>query len=104
CSTRLRDIIDDATGGVLRRDTAGKRYPLTFREAGARGLGTEPAILALGDFAVGRALSPRPTMWEAMFLPDVLREQVAASLAAPAEVVYQRRAARLPWPTDAAPP
>lgn len=104
CSSRLRDIIDTATGGKLRADTAGKHFGMTFREAGARGLGPFPEILALGDFLVGRALSKTPTAWEAMFLPDVLRAQVEASFGVPAEVVYARKGVRLPWPTDAAPP
>ncbi|MEZ4365435.1 MAG: DUF4105 domain-containing protein [Kofleriaceae bacterium] len=104
CSTRLRDILDEATGGALREGTTGLRYPMTFREAGGRGLGPFPAVLAIGDFLVGRALSKTPSGWEAMFLPDVLRHQVEVTFGAAPEVVYQRAASKRPWPTDAAPP
>jgi hypothetical protein len=104
CSSRLRDIIDDATGGKLRADTAGQHFNMTFREAGARGLGPFVPVLALGDFLVGRALSKTPTAWEAMFLPDVLRAQIERSFGVVPEVMHQRTAPRLPWPTDRAPP
>lgn len=97
CSTRLRDIIDGAVGGALAKDSDGP-YPLTFRAIMRRGLAEEAPLLALSDFVVGRTLDRAPTIWEAMFLPDVLREQVALRLGAPAEAVWRRQGE--PFPTD----
>lgn len=97
CTTRLRDIIDRALGGALARDSDGD-YGLTFRAIMRRGLAEYPPLLALSDFVVGRTLDRAPTIWEAMFLPEVLREQVALRLGAPAVAIWRRQAA--PFPTD----
>jgi hypothetical protein len=95
CATKLRNMIDDATGGGLRDDAP---YPLTFREIGVRGLADLPPLIALSDFVLGRQLDDTPTVWEAMFQPEVLRDQVEGKLHAPARLVYQRRGP--PFPTE----
>jgi hypothetical protein len=97
CTTRLRDMIDRATGGALKRDAAGV-YPLMFREFGYRGLAEFPVIIAVSDFAVGRDLDKYPTLWQAMFLPDILRDEVESRLGAPSVVVYTRKGP--PFPTS----
>ena len=101
CTTRLRDIVDGVTGGKLRQGTDAD-YPLTFREIGMRGLAEFPPIIAIGDFTVGRTLDRKPTIWEAMFLPDVLREEVTRRLGAPPVAIWTRRSAPFPTsgPTD----
>jgi hypothetical protein len=97
CTTRLRDIVDRATGGALRKNTDGL-YPRTFRDLGRSGLAEFMSILVASDFLVGRDLDHHPTLWEMMFLPDVLRDEVATRLGAPPEVVNLRRGP--PFPTD----
>jgi hypothetical protein len=79
CTTRIRDLIDNATGGALHAGTD-RAYPLTFRELGYRGLAEEPILRGLSDFLVGRTLDAHPTVWQAMFHPDVLRQEIAAQL------------------------
>jgi len=79
CTTRIRDLIDRATGGALRAGTD-RAYPLTFRELGYRGLAEHPILRGLSDFLVGRSLDVHPTVWQAMFHPDVFREEIAAQL------------------------
>jgi hypothetical protein len=96
CTTRIRDMIDAATGGKLRVG-GDVLYPYTFRDLGASGLAEWPPLLGTTDFYVGRALDRQPTMWEAQFLPDLLREEVAAKLGLPAKVIYQRKGP--PYPT-----
>lgn len=95
CTTRIRDTINDATGGKLRAD-AGASYPLTFRELGVRGLAEFPALVALTDFVIGRDLDRKPTLWEAMFHPDVLRQQIEVRFGVPAEVVSARKGPPFP--------
>jgi hypothetical protein len=95
CTTKLRDIIDRATGGRLR-DGSGGAFPLTFRQMGRQGMAEFPALIAFGDFAVGRALDRHPTWWEAMFHPYVLRDQVVAKFKVEPEVLYTRRAPPIP--------
>jgi hypothetical protein len=79
CTTRIRGLIDDATDGALRAGTD-RAYPLTFRELGYRGLAEHPILRGLSDFLVGRALDAHPTVWKAMFHPDVFRQEIAAQL------------------------
>jgi hypothetical protein len=90
CSTRLRDLLDDATGGVLQQ---GGEAPVaaTYRQLAQDALaGVTPALIA-GDLWVGRRADAMPTAYEAAFLPDVLRGQVEQHLGAVPEVVYERR-------------
>lgn len=79
CTTRIRDLIDAATNGALRAGTD-RAYPLTFRDLGYRGIAEHPLLRGLSDFVVGRALDAHPTVWQATFHPDVLRQEIAAQL------------------------
>lgn len=97
CTTRIRDMIDAATGGRMRTDSD-VRYPLTLRELGHRGLAELPALVAITDFIVGRELDARPTLWQAMFHPDVLRQQLEVRFGVPAEIVAKRHGP--PFPTE----
>jgi uncharacterized protein DUF4105 len=90
CTTRLRDMIDAITGGKLRTGTD-VAYAMTFREMGRRGLTEEPELLALTDFLVGRQLDDHPTLWNAMFYPAVLREQLRVHFGAEPTLIYQRK-------------
>ncbi|HTJ42044.1 MAG TPA: DUF4105 domain-containing protein [Kofleriaceae bacterium] len=95
CTTRLRDMIDHATGGVLSKGSD-VDYPQTFRQIGRAGMAEFPPIIALSDFVVGRTLDRKPTLWEAMFLPTVLRDEVARRMNAPPVLVYQRKGPDFP--------
>ena len=95
CTTRLRDIIDENTGGRLEVDTGG-RFPLTFRQMGRRGLAELPPLIAFGDFAVGRALDEPITLWQAMFHPFVLRDHVEQVFGVAPELIYERRGRPIP--------
>src|SRR6185436_5612294 len=95
CSTRLRDLIDEVTGGKLRAG-ADEPYPLTYRELGRRGLVELPPLLVLSDFLIGRPADERPTLWAAMFRPDVLRRAVEERLGAAPQRIYERRGPPFP--------
>ncbi len=101
CTTRLRDMIDDATGGKLAAAGA-TPYPLTFREMGRRGLAEFPPLLAVTDFVMGRQLDDTPTLWQAMFHPEVLRQQIAARLGVAPVLINKRLGPDFPTdgPTD----
>jgi len=90
CTTRLRDNLDAVTGGALRAG-ADAPYAASYRDLLRRGFSTDLLLLTAQELMIGRAVQRRPTLWEAMFLPDVLRAQVAARMGAPAEVVAERR-------------
>jgi Domain of unknown function (DUF4105) len=95
CTTRLRDMIDDATGGALRA-AEHAHHALTFRQLGRRGLAEMPLLLVATDLVIGRETDEHPTMWQAMFLPDALRQEVADRLGAAPRLVYQRRGPAFP--------
>jgi hypothetical protein len=64
---------------------------------GRRGLAGLPPLLSLADFVLGRQLDETPTLWQAMFHPDVLRQHVANTLGVEPRVIYKRQGA--PFPT-----
>jgi hypothetical protein len=97
CTTRIRDIVDHATGGGLSRESSERGlFPLTFRELGYRGLAEYPLLRGLADFLVGRTLDRRPTVWQAMFHPDVLRRELYARLGATPELLARRTGPAFP--------
>ncbi len=89
CSTRPRDHIDEATGGLLRRAAlAGTR---SYRDYANEGLSRASALLVpAGDFLMGRWVDHPIDAFGAMFIPDVLRDGVAKTLGAAPETVYER--------------
>jgi hypothetical protein len=97
CTTRLRDKIDRVTGGKLKEDSD-HEVALSFRGFGRRGMSEFVPLIAVSDFITGRELDVYPTQWEAMFHPDVLREQVAEKLGVEPELVYARKGP--PFATD----
>lgn len=96
CATRLRDMIDHATGGALSAG-ADTRHARTFRELGRRGLAGMGLLLLTSDLVTGREIDQHPTMYQAMFYPEILRTEVAVRLHARPELIYRRRGA--PFPT-----
>ncbi|HEX2691499.1 MAG TPA: hypothetical protein VHN14_33035 [Kofleriaceae bacterium] len=90
-------MIDQATGGALRAGSEA-RCPLTFREFGRRGLAGMPILLVLSDLMTGRQLDDRPTVWQAMFHPDIFRQQIEAKLGVAPRLLYKRRGPAFPHP------
>ena len=76
CTTRVRDVINDAVGGKLaamKEPTDGR----TFRDLAREGFYGMTVPLLVTDVAMGRATDRVPTYWERMFPPQYLREAVA---------------------------
>jgi hypothetical protein len=77
CATRVRDVIDGATGGRLRAASTAPA-PLTYREETLR-LTADDLLLSLGlDVAMGPLIDRPLTTWEAEFLPARLQAAVRA--------------------------
>jgi len=98
CATRLRDVIDRATAGAVRRQLAGRSTGTTYRQLAREGFaGSWPLLLATETF-LGRPGDHVVDRWEAGFLPrllaaDLRRVVVAGQqLAPPPELVHRRRA------------
>jgi hypothetical protein len=77
CVTRLRDMIDGATGGQLREaDRAPGR--MTLREHTRRYTAVNAPMSVLLDFMMNDEIDHPITRWEEAFLPDELEAQVAS--------------------------
>jgi Domain of unknown function (DUF4105) len=96
CTTRLRDIIDDNAGSKLKAGAAGRTHRATLRQMGISGMAEFPPLIAFGDFAVGRYLDHRPSVWGAMFHPFVLRDEVEAAYQAAPVLLYERKGRPIP--------
>lgn len=99
CTTRVRDVIDNATGGKLRAmtETTDGR---TFRDLAREGFFGMRIPLLITDIAMGRSTDRVPTYWERMFLPQYLREAVEKEFGIKPYVLYERKG---PPPLDDGP-
>lgn len=92
CTTRVRDILDAATDGSLRKfagetETDGK----TYRELARDGFWGMKGALLITDIAMGRVTDRVPDYWERMFLPQFLREGVEKKWGIKPIILYQRQ-------------
>ena len=98
CTTRVRDILDDATGGKLaamREPTDGKTFRDLARE-GFHGLQMPDPVpdtvpLVITDIAMGRVTDRVPTYYERMFLPQYLREAATKLWGIQPITLYERQ-------------
>jgi hypothetical protein len=91
CSTRVRDILEEATDGGLsaaRSEATGQSY----RQLAKRALAGEAWAAFTSDLLVGRRADARPDGFQAMFLPDALRGQLERRMNARPVLVHRRRA------------
>ncbi len=92
CSTRVRDALDFATGGALRRALAGAPAATTWRADTRRLNAGDPLIYTGIQLALGRPADRPLDRWQAGYLPLDLREavrgvRVAGAGGAPAPLV-----------------
>ncbi|HMR07309.1 MAG TPA: DUF4105 domain-containing protein [Polyangiaceae bacterium] len=92
CSTRVRDVLDAADAGALRRSSTAP-IAQSYRGLARQRLAGQSQLVALADVVVGRGADAPLSVWEGMFLPDLLRSQLKAHYGAEPEVVYTRRGA-----------
>ena len=93
CTTRVRDIIDDATDHAFKKmpnKADGRSYRELARE-GFFGLPKSWLPLLITDLAMGRVSDKIPTYWDRMFLPDYMREAVIDLWGIQPMVLYQRQ-------------
>lgn len=77
CSTRVRDALDLATGGALKRATDRRSRGFTWRMHAQR-LTAMDLPLYLGiHAALGPATDAPITFWDEMFIPMVLKDEIA---------------------------
>jgi len=104
CTTRLRDVVDEALAGALRTATVRLPSTETFRDASDRLLAHRPLLRFGVNLLHGPSSDQAPSVWGAMWLPGTLFEsleairtgQLPASL--PAGTSIGGPAAVVPWP------
>lgn len=106
CSTRVRDALDRATGGVLRARLSGVPTGSTYRSHTQRLTAGELAVNTGLLLALGQPVDQRLSAWEEGFIPMELAEHVrAVTVAGPGgEPVPLVRAERVLHQAAAAPP
>jgi hypothetical protein len=75
CTTRVRDVLDNATNGSFKAMAA--KQPdgnETYRDLARNGFMGMRVPLLITDIAMGRVTDRIPSYWERMFLPDYIRE------------------------------
>ena len=97
CTSRIRDYLDDAAGGSLRKPFAlpspferADRSP-TFRGHIRRGLTEDPFLLWLSEIGVGSVADRPISAFDAMFLPGALRYGVEQAFEAPPRRLHTGR-------------
>ncbi len=76
CSTKVRDALDLALGGALRRATEHRSHGWSYRRftrAYARGI---PWLYFGTDLALGQAVDAPLSLWEEAFIPAELKRQI----------------------------
>jgi hypothetical protein len=99
CTTRIRDILDDVTGGAL----SSMKEPVdnrTYRDLAREGFFGMRIPLLGTDIAMGRSTDRVPSYYERMFLPQYLREAVAKKFGIQPIPIYERKG---PPPLDDGP-
>ncbi|HEX6839281.1 MAG TPA: DUF4105 domain-containing protein, partial [Polyangia bacterium] len=81
CTTRIRDVLDRATGGRLSRDRVDRKK--TFRQWARDGFAGDWPLLAAVELLLGRTADRDTDSWQAMFLPSQLRAEVTRRFGAP---------------------
>ncbi|MBW2495513.1 MAG: DUF4105 domain-containing protein [Deltaproteobacteria bacterium] len=103
CSTRLRDLLNDVTGGALQRAAYAMPIERTYREEIlAAGAGRMLALIAL-DLGSGPHGEDRVGAWQLSFMPHRMREILAVAenpalgggtpLVASEQVLHRRKGA-----------
>lgn len=77
CSTRVRDALDEATGGALRATGAGRSRGYSWRMDALRMMRPRPLLMALIDIGLGPRADQRIDFWQQSFIPETLAELVA---------------------------
>jgi hypothetical protein len=90
CTTRVRNVIDDATDHALKNMTA-TVDDRTIRDLAREGFFGMRIPLLITDLAMGRSTDHVPTYWERMFLPQYMREAVQLKWGIEPIVLYARK-------------
>ncbi len=72
CSTKVRDALDNALGGAIKRGTEGRSSGYTYRMDSLRLMAADPFLMLGIDLGLGPYADRRIDYWEESFVPAVL--------------------------------
>ena len=76
CTTRVRDALDKALGGVIRAQLAARPGGMTYRQQTTRLMSAQPWLMLVLDLGLGPYADQPLSAWQESFLPMVLQEQL----------------------------
>jgi len=76
CSTRVRDALDKALGGILKAQLTDRPGGMTYRQHTARLMSAQPWLMLVMDLGLGPYADQPLTAWQESFLPEVLQKQL----------------------------
>lgn len=78
CSTRVRDALDKAVGGIIRSRLTTHPGSMTYRQQTARLMSAQPWLMLVLDVGLGPYADHPLNAWQESFLPEVLQAQLRA--------------------------
>jgi hypothetical protein len=78
CTTRVRDALDKALGGVLKTSLLAHPGGMTYRQQTDRLMSAQPWLMLVMDLGLGPYADQPLNAWQESFLPEVLQAQLRA--------------------------
>lgn len=78
CTTRVRDALDKALGGVLAAQLKARPGGMTYRQQTVRLMSAQPWLMLVLDLGLGPYADRPLDGWQESFLPEVLQAQLRA--------------------------
>ncbi|WEN14569.1 DUF4105 domain-containing protein [Rhodanobacter sp. AS-Z3] len=76
CTTRVRDALNRALGGVLVTQLRARAGGMTYRQQTDRLMSAQPWLMLVLDLGLGPYADQPLNAWQESFLPEVLQEQL----------------------------
>lgn len=76
CTTRVRDALNNALGGVLKTQLGARAGGMTFRQQTARLMSAQTWLMLVMDLGLGPYADQPLSAWQESFLPEVLQLQL----------------------------
>jgi hypothetical protein len=76
CSTRVRDALDKALGGVMKAQLTARPGGMTYRQQTVRLMSAQPWLMLIMDLGLGPYADQPLSAWQESFLPEVLQTQL----------------------------
>jgi hypothetical protein len=76
CTTRVRDALDHALGGVMKAQLTARPGGMTYRQQTDRLMSAQPWLMLVMDLGLGPYADQPLDAWRESFLPEVLQSQL----------------------------